>query len=255
VIAKIEFKGATITVDLNKPLDISIPLRAGSDNVNAWYVEPMRIEAVRSDQFLGSVREGGNVNFRDIFFNPHGNGTHTECVGHIAEEIHSVNDAITRNFFMAELVTISPTVWEKDEEFRAIGDLIIEAAQISDSLSKKPEALIIRTLPNTDRKLNVQYSNTNPPYLCEAAATAIREAGVKHVLIDLPSVDRERDGGKMLSHRAFWNYPHAPRLDATISELIYVRDEIQDGNYLLEIQLAPFVNDASPSKPTLYEIH
>jgi arylformamidase len=255
VIAKIEFPDATITVDLNKPIDISIPLRAGTENVNAWYVNPMRIEAVRTDNFLGSVSEGGNVNFRDIFFNPHGNGTHTECVGHISEEIYSVNDAISRNFFSAELITVSPNTWDSDDEWRSKGDLIIEASQLTEVLNKKPEALIIRTLPNSDEKLNIQYSNTNPPFLCDAAAKAIREAGVKHVLIDLPSVDREHDGGKMLSHRAFWNYPQAPRLDATISELIYVRKGVEDGRYLLEIQLAPFVNDASPSKPTLYEIH
>ena len=252
MIAKIDFKGIQFKIDLNCPLDISIPLRAGENNVNAWYVDPMRIEAVRTDQFLGSVIEGGNVNFRDIFFNPHGNGTHTECVGHIAEEVFSINDSIKRNFFIAEVVTIEPQVWKTDLEWRADGDLIILEDQLQEALQKKPEAIIIRTSPNTNSKLNLQYSNTNPPYLCDKAALAIRNAGIKHLLIDLPSVDREHDGGKMLSHRQFWNYPDAPRKDATITELIYVPDTIEDGRYLLEIQIAPFVNDASPSKPTLY---
>ena len=80
------------------------------------------------------------------------------------------------------------------------------------------------------------------------------ENKVKHLLIDLPSVDREKDGGKLLSHHAFWQVPENPRMEATISELIYVPDEIKDGQYLLELQFAPFDNDASPSRPVLYRL-
>ena len=72
-------------------MDISIPLRAGAENVNAWYVDPVSIEPVRTEHFTGSVAEGGSVNFRNIRFNPHGNGTHTECVGHISTEVESIN--------------------------------------------------------------------------------------------------------------------------------------------------------------------
>jgi hypothetical protein len=32
-----------------------------------------------------------------------------------------------------------------------------------------------------------------------------------------------------------------------------VPDDIVDGIYLLEIQMAPFENDASPSRPVLYK--
>ena len=254
MIAKVDSNGQIFSINLDHPIDISIPLRAGKENVNAWYVDPMSIEPVRTEHFLGSVAEGGNVNFRDIAFNPHGNGTHTECVGHIAKEIFSINDAVKRNFFMAEVITVTPENWNEKREWREPGDLVIEEAQLEEVISKAPEAIIIRTLPNSQTKLNLQYSNSNPPYLCDKAARAICEAGIKHLLIDLPSVDREHDGGLMLSHRAFWNYPDSPRMDATITELIYVPDHVADGSYVLQIQMAPFVNDASPSKPTLYEI-
>ena len=79
--------------------------------------------------------------------------------------------------------------------------------------------------------------------------------GVKHLLIDLPSVDKEKDDGALLAHKAFWNIPKAPRLDATITEFIYVPDTIEDGTYLLNLMIAPFHNDATPSKPILYKIH
>ena len=63
---------------------------------------------------------------------------------------------------------------------------------------RKPEALVIRTMPNTKDKLTRQYSNTNWPYLTEDAAQFIKKIGVQHLLVDLPSVDKEKDEGKLL---------------------------------------------------------
>ena len=82
----------------------------------------------------------------------------------------------------------------------------------------------------------------------------IRELGVEHLLIDLPSVDKEKDDGKLLAHKAFWNFNSEVRLNATITEFIYVPDSITDGAYFLNLQVAPFENDASPSRPVLYKI-
>ncbi|MNE18352.1 hypothetical protein D3C80_1113840 [compost metagenome] len=74
----------------------------------------------------------------------------------------------------------------------------------------------------------------------------------------MPSVDKEHDEGKLLAHKAFWNVedvdnlnPDA-RVNCTITEMIFVADEVQDGSYLLNLQIASFENDASPSKPILY---
>jgi hypothetical protein len=85
--------------------------------------------------------------------------------------------------------------------------------------------------------------------------------GVEHLLVDLPSVDRMNDGGRLLAHRAFWGMPagtthatHATRPNATITELIYVPEQIPDGLYLLSLQVAPFVADAAPSRPLLYPL-
>lgn len=43
----------------------------------------------------------------------------------------------------------------------------------------------------------------------------------KHLLLDLPSVDREQDGGKLLAHNAFWNTSKNVRYGCTISEMIF----------------------------------
>ena len=253
--ATIERNNHNYKVDLSNPIDISIPLRGDDKGVNAWYVEPMKIEPVRTEQFLGSVAEGGDVNFRNIYFNPHGNGTHTECVGHISEVVHSINDTLKTFFFFAELISIEPEEYFGEEtEFKKKGDRVITKNQIQKAIQGRPEAIVIRTLPNDVEKTEHQYSNTNWPYLEEEAAQYISEIGIKHLLIDLPSVDREHDGGKMISHRAFWNYPSSTRYDATISELIFVPERVIDGEYFINIQIASFENDASPSKPLLFEI-
>lgn len=76
MIANIEHKGRNFKVDLAAPIDIYIPLSAHGPR--AWYVDPMRISPVISQHFTGSIQLGGSVNFNDIYFNPHGHGTHTE---------------------------------------------------------------------------------------------------------------------------------------------------------------------------------
>ena len=90
--------------------------------------------------------------------------------------------------------------------------------------------------------------------MLEEAVDLLVKKGVKHLLIDLPSIDREKDGGELRGHNAFWNTKGKLRLDATITELIYVPNHIEDGTYFLNLQIAPFENDATPSKPILYKI-
>ena len=244
--ATIEHKGHTFQVDLNKPIDLSIPLRNGSDNPTAWYVPDVKMEPVTMGDWVGEVRQGGSVNFFNIVFNPHGHGTHTECVGHITEKRHSVNQCIQKFFFTAKVISVTPE--QKGE------DNVITLKSIQKDWTAT-EAIVIRTLPNSKQKLCRQYSNSNPPYLQKEAAQFLKEQGVKHLLIVLPSVDKEVDGGALASHHAFWNHPENTRLDCSISELIFVPDEVRDGSYLLNLCFAPLENDASPSRPTLYKIY
>ena len=240
-------------IDLSKPIDISIPLSNTDKNPIAWYIEKPEIEPVVFGDWIGKVSEGSSTNFNNIFFNPHGHGTHTECLGHITREFYSINQCLKQFFFTAELISIVPE--------KINGDLVITKNQIDKALNgKTPEAIVIRTLPNLDQKKHKNYSKTNPPYLSEEAAIFIREIGIQHLLIDLPSVDREEDEGKLLAHKAFWNVKDVnnlnddARLNCTITEMIFVENEIQDGSYILNLQIASFENDASPSKPTLYKL-
>jgi len=232
---------------LSQPIDISIPLRDGLGNPNCFYAPPVEFSPVVAGDFIGSTRQGGLLNFMNVKFNPHGNGTHTECVGHIAKEVYTINNALGEFFFLAQLITLYP-------QQQTNGDRVIVKTQLEDAFPSEAQAVVIRTQPNDDTKSHRQYSGTNPPYLHHEAATYLVECSIKHLLLDLPSVDREEDEGKLLTHKAFWQYPDSPRTDCTITEMIYVPDTIKDGLYLLNIQIPSFELDAAPSKPVLYEL-
>jgi len=246
-LATFQVDNTEYSIDLSKPLDISIPLKSGKDNPNAWYIDPPKIEPVTMGDWVGNVKHGASTNFNNIAFNPHAHGTHTECVGHITEEFFSINDCLKTFFFTAEVITVLPE--------KINGDFIITKKVLQNNIQSNPESLVIRSLPNTTDKLTRQYSHTNPPYLEESATIYLRELGINHLLIDQPSVDKEEDGGTLLSHNAFWNTAGEKRMNATITEFIYVANEIEDGRYILNLQIASFHNDASPSKPVLYKIN
>ena len=263
--ATIQHKNQIFEIDLSKPIDISIPLTNTDENPIAWYIEKPIIEPVVFGDWIGKVSEGkSSTNFNNIFFNPHGHGTHTECLGHITNDFYSINQSLKQFFFLARLITVEPeTIGEdlvitKDQIQKAMG--ISTSFNVTASAGIIVEALIIRTLPNQKEKKSRKYSNTNPPYLSEDAAIFIRESEIEHLLIDLPSVDKEHDEGKLLAHKAFWNVQDTlhlnsdARLNATITEMIFVIDEVKDGDYILNLQIASFENDASPSKPVLYKI-
>ena len=247
--ANLQYKNQTYQIRLDQAIDISIPLQQGLQTVNAFYAPPLQIEPVRAGDFVGDVRQGGVVNFKNVRLNPHGNGTHTECVGHISPNGETINQALRQFFFMAELVSIFPQRMEN-------GDRVVLKSQLMSALEGKnaPDALILRTLPNDDFKLRTTYSGANPPYLHHEAVEWMVEQGVKHLLLDLPSVDREEDGGKLLAHKAFWQYPEQIRQQATITEMIYIPNSVVDGSYFLNLQITSLELDASPSKPVLYAI-
>jgi len=247
VIATIEYNSKKHKIDLSKPIDISIALQDGERNVNAWYLEAPKIFPIRTNDWVGCVKEGGDVNFNQIHFNPHSHCTHTETVGHISEKVYSIHKELNQFFFLAEVVTIPPKAIEDD--------FVITKKQLQYALgNKKRDAIIIRTLPNLPDKKSTNYSNTNPTYILEETAIYLSEKKIKHLLIDVPSVDKEKDQGALLAHNAFWNTSGKLRLDTTITELIYVPNKVKDGTYFLNLMVAPVENDAAPSKPILYEI-
>lgn len=242
------WNGKQYQSNLNEGIDLSISCKEDFDQVNCFYAPLFSSQPYKSGSFVGSVKEGGPVNYYNSLINIHGNGTHTECVGHISKERESVNKIFNRFFGMAYLLSIYPTKLEN-------GDRVITESSL-EVLWDEPndvEFLVLRTLPNQDTKKKMHYSGTNPPFLTGKAIQAIIDKGIKHLLVDLPSVDKEVDGGILVAHKTYWSGERAK--DCTITELIYVPDSLKDGYYLINLQMASMEQDAAPSRPVLYRVH
>lgn len=229
--------------------DISIPLKFYGPQPNAFGVDSATAVS------LGDTRVNSSVNFDQYTFIPHCNGTHTECVGHIADERIFIRDCLQDVMISAVLITVEPAP-------AANGDLVITKDVVAEALASRivshDAGLIIRTLPNDELKLTLRYDLKEiPPYFAAEALEYIVECGFKHLLVDLPSLDR-LDDATLPAHRAFWNVAMGSRevndetrMKSTITELIYVPNEIADGEYTLNLQIAPFEADCSPSRPIL----
>jgi hypothetical protein len=98
-----------------------------------------------------------------------------------------------------------------------------------------------------------------PPFLSIDAMTYIRSRGVKHLLVDIPSVDKLFDEGELSSHNIFWdtkNKDYNPNTQSfTLTEMIFVDSHIIDGSYLLNLQIPAFVSDAAPSRPIIFKLN
>ena len=261
----ISIDGVSRDIEFESFYDISIPLKFNGPQPNAFGVEPATSKACEYGDLIGDTRRGGSCNFEQVTFIPHCNGTHTECVGHITNERISIRECLTDAFVSATLISIEPKHAAVSGESYAVpcgdDDVVITRRSLENANLQTCEALIIRTLPNDDRKLTRVYEETIAPYFTTEAMELIVSLGVKHLLVDLPSIDRMSDEGKLSNHRIFWNVEKgsfetnaATRMNSTITELIYVPNGVMDGEYILNLQIAPFESDASPSRPLLFEI-
>lgn len=234
--------------NLSDGFDLSISYKEGMDQVNCFYAPFFNSQAVRSGDFIGSIKEGGPVNYYNTQINIHGSGTHTECAGHINSERTSVNQVLQNFFGIACLLSVYPTKLDN-------GDRVItrDSLALLWDESYPVEFLVLRSLPNPDTKKKMHHSGTNPPFLSEQAIQFLCEKGVQHLLVDLPSVDKEIDGGLLAAHKAFWSGDRVRH--CTITELIFIPDELKDGYYLINLQMAALEQDASPSRPVLFRIH
>ena len=246
--AQIKWQGKILETNLANPLPISIPIKDGSNNPNCYFAEPVKFEVIRGDGFVGSIRLGGSVNHQKITISPHGNGTHTECYGHVTDSNAVIATQLQEHLHVAQLISINP--------LENSGDLVIDRSLLENlSLISGIKALVVRTVPNTSKKVLHNYSGSNPAYFTKEAMQTIVEHGIEHLVTDLPSVDKEQDEGNLLAHKAFWQIEGTIRVNATITELAYIEDNIEDGLYLLNLQVLNLSMDASPSNPILYSLN
>lgn len=264
--------GGEVRADLDRAFDLAIPLRFGGEQPSAFGAPPATGAPLRVGDFVGDVAHGGSCNCAEYRLVPHCNGTHTECVGHITRQPVHVHQVRKGGFEPALLLSIeTPTAdacAETSDPAPRSTDRLITARAIDAAWQRWPwpqvpvRALALRTVPNDPGKLARSYSmEAPPPYLtCEAAEWLV-EHGIEHVLLDVPSMDRLDDGGRLTAHRVFWGLPAgstdaaaATRPHATITELVFAADSVPNGRYLLDLQVPAFAADAAPSRPILYPV-
>lgn len=241
---RIEFNGRAYKADLAKGVSLASPLGDARREYRAWSVSPVNLAPVKSGEWVGSVKEGASVNFYNVGINPHGNGTHTECQGHIRAEHQSLNQSINQFHFVCQFIRLQP------EE--VAGDQVIGLNALKERWQPSGEkALIIAT---GNYPAGHDFTNTNPAYFEPDLLAYLRGEGVSHFLTDLPSVDKEDDGGLLKSHNAFWPEDDPQSAQATISEMLMIPESVKEGLYLLNLQVPAFENDAAPSRPVIYPL-
>lgn len=231
--------------------DLSVPLDPHGPQPNAYGAPPATASPYSGDGFTLDTRVGGSCNCEVIEFIPHCNGTHTESVGHLTAERFPLSLALPPPLLACSVVSVQPD----GREIRA--EAIARAASILPP--EFLEALVVRTLPNPPEKRTRRWEDATTPYLTPEAMAVVRAKGVRHLLVDLPSLDPLYDAGRLAAHRAFWGMPPdsqaLPDAEArrrTVTEMIFVPDDVPDGRYWLTIQVPNLVSDAAPSRPILF---
>jgi arylformamidase len=272
-LSELEFEvgGRRFVADVATAHDLAVRLEFDGPQPNAFFLERARAEAVEADGFVGDTRLGGSANCQDVRLNPHGNGTHTECVGHIVDEEVAVGELARHPLMPATVISVAPErLVDSGESYdgaHAADDAVLTRAALEAAAGALAapagflEALVIRTLPNEAAKTTRTYSGANPAYPTREAVDWLLDRGVEHLVLDLPSLDREDDGGTLPNHHLFFGVPagrttldDAQPSTRTVTEMAYVPDEARDGFYLLSLQLPRFALDAAPSRPLLFGV-
>ncbi len=247
MIAQLHIEDKPFQVDFSKGISIGIPIELHSDQALAWHAEPVQQTPVEAPGFVGDIRRGGAVNFKRLTLTPHGNGTHTECVAHIMSTPITLKD-IHVHPFLSQLISINVTEMHNQNK---ITKELLEKKILK--WPNKAKGLIVRTLPNLERKCQENYSEKDTPFFTPKAIELMNNLGIEHLLVDLPSIDPRQDGGKLLAHKMFWRDAEM-RTKKTITEMIYVPCSAKDGLYLTDIQMPKISTDAFVSNPVLYSV-
>ncbi|MGH8302736.1 MAG: cyclase family protein [Steroidobacteraceae bacterium] len=267
--ARLQVDGHEIGLDLLQPIDLSVELDFNGPQPRHFGAPRASSQSFSVPGFPGSVARGASCNCDSITLIPHCNGTHTECAGHLTREPLHAQRIVPRGLLPALLLSTTPAAAgetpESSDPAPQRGDKLVTRGALRAAwppeLPFEPRALVIRTLPNDPEKRALDYTDMTPPYLTREAAEYLVRQGIEHLVVDLPSIDRAHDEGRLTAHRVFFGLrpgesalARATRSQCTVTELAFIADEAADGPYFLQLQVPPLNGDAVPSRPLLYRL-
>ncbi len=284
--ARVRVGRAEPEVDLDHPINLAIEVQFTGTEPRHFGAPRASAHALSLPGFSGSVASGASCNCSTVTLTPHCNGTHTECAGHLTTQPLDAFRVVPTGWLPAVLLTVTPQRSRDTDETSeppprpddrlitrrllaaawparsASGRSVSEPSASNGSVASAPtRALVLRTLPNGLNKRHHDYTGEIAPYLSREAAHWLVESGIEHLVVDLPSIDRIEDEGRLTAHRVFFGLPPgardlplARRPHCTITELAYVPDSAVDGAYLLALQVPALGGDAVPSRPLLYAL-
>lgn len=269
---------ASLRIDLASPVSLAAPLRFDGRDPRHFDAPAPRRRPLALPGFSGEVRRGASCNCSTLELTPHCNGTHTECVGHLVDEPLDACEIAPRGPLPALLLSIPPVPaagsGEDSDPAPQPGDRLLTRAALRAAwpatLLVTPQATWPEALPFAPRALVLRSSaplavaSTTAlaaPYLSRQLAAELVARGIEHLVVELPSIDRGQDQGRLCAHRIFFGLPpgstrlaEARRGGCTITELAAIPAELSDGPCALQLTLPRIAGDAVPSQPLLYRL-
>ena len=251
MIAEIHYNNKIFSVNTDEGMDLSIRNDFSGSAPIFYGSEQPKANALRFNDFIGDIKEGGSCNVPVVTLDIHCTGTHTESIAHVIDSEEKISDVCPYGMIPAWLTSVELCeANDTSESYHCdIGsNMLITKKELQKNISESYSALIIRTLPNDDSKKTRDYDVKPAPFFTNDAIDHINELGVKHLLVDIPSIDKANDGGQLENHKRFF------KQGKTISELLFIPNDLKDGFGFLQIQLPNWGLDAAPSRPIFYSI-
>jgi len=256
----IEHNNKKYQIDSNDGVSIAIPVQFNQNKHPKFYDEsnPEK-KYYKSNGVEYNVDQNAGCNVPLITINIHCSGTHTETAAHVIKDSCFISDISNLNFIPATLISVTPESNINESYHIPINDddkMITKGTleKYFDSDNEFSDCIIIRTLPNDDDKKVKNYNKHPHPFLSNNAVFFLKGRGVKHIVIDTPSIDRFDDGGQLKNHKIFFKNEDDPINKNTITELVFIPNHCSDGKYFICIGIPKFKLDAAPSNPVIYKV-
>ena len=257
------------TIHLTKDIGVRFDMNSGIDLSNEFYKEPPIVDVFglpsETKETLYSLDETP-VNVDKLTLCCHNNRTHTESTAHVFKDGLNISDCSSLTHFGCIVISVEPVSIRtlSDDQYRyecgaemgrerdsSVTKSMIQS-RIEELLSKykdHPEITSFFKQSIFIRMIGDIQCDEHWPFLSNDAMEYLHDTFSNVFGINLPSVDR-MESPKVPNHRIWFGHAKSTRL---ITEGLQFGDDINDGLYVLDLQLAPIADtDAVPTRPVIY---